>query len=44
MQEPFDIEIGPINYSVFPEGNDSYTFLKMEENISRFRKILHLSG
>jgi hypothetical protein len=28
MQEPFDIEIGPINYSVFPEGNDSYTIFK----------------
>jgi len=28
MQEPFDIVIGPINYSVFPEGNDSYTIFK----------------
>jgi len=28
MQEPFDIEIGPVNYSVFPEGNDSYTIFK----------------
>lgn len=28
MQEPFDIEIGQINYSVFPEGNDSYTIFK----------------
>lgn len=28
MQEPFDIEIGPVNYSVFPEGNDTYTIFK----------------
>jgi len=28
MQEPFDIEIGPITYSIFPEGNDIYTIFK----------------
>ncbi|WP_316799116.1 hypothetical protein [Pedobacter frigidisoli] len=28
MQEPFDIEIGPVSYSVFPEGNDTYTIFK----------------
>jgi len=28
MEEPFDIEIGPVNYSVFPEGNDQYTIFK----------------
>ncbi|WP_448698409.1 hypothetical protein ACFGVR_16370 [Mucilaginibacter sp. AW1-3] len=28
MQEPFDIEIGPVTYSVFPEGNDTYVIFK----------------
>jgi len=28
MQEPFDIEIGSITYSVFPEEDDMYTIFK----------------
>jgi hypothetical protein len=28
MEEPFDIEIGPITYSVFPEEDDIYTIFK----------------
>lgn len=28
MQEPFDIEIGPVTYSVFPEEDDMYTIFK----------------
>lgn len=28
MQEPFDIEIGEIEYSVFPEEEDIYTIFK----------------
>ena len=28
MQQPFDIEIGEINYAVFPEGNDTYVIFK----------------
>ncbi len=28
MQEPFDIVIGNIDYSVFPEENDTYTIFK----------------
>lgn len=28
MQEPFDIEIGEIEYSVFPEEEDVYTIFK----------------
>jgi len=28
MQEPFDIEIGPITYAIFPEGNEMYTVFK----------------
>ena len=28
MQQPFDIEIGSINYAIFPEGNDTYVIFK----------------
>ena len=28
MNEPFDLEIGGITYSVFPEGEDIYTIVK----------------
>lgn len=28
MQEPFDIQIGAIDYAVFPEGNDTYVIFK----------------
>jgi hypothetical protein len=28
MQEPFDLEIGDITYSVFPEEEDMYTIFK----------------
>jgi len=28
MQEPFDIQIGEIDYAVFPEGNDTYVIFK----------------
>lgn len=28
MQEPFDVEVGPVVYAVFPEGNDTYTIFK----------------
>ncbi len=28
MEEPFDIEIGEITYSVFPEENDTFTIFK----------------
>ena len=28
MEEPFDIEIGDITYSVFPEENDTFTIFK----------------
>lgn len=26
--EPFDIEVGAVNYAVFPEGNETYTIFK----------------
>lgn len=28
MQEPFDIEVGDVEYAVFPEENDTYTVFK----------------
>ncbi len=28
MEEPFDLEIGAVTYSVFPEGDDMYTIFK----------------
>jgi len=28
MQEPFDIEVGEVEYAVFPEENDTYTIFK----------------
>ncbi len=28
MQQPFDIEIGTLNYAIFPEGNDTYVVFK----------------
>ncbi len=28
MQEPFDVAVGKVTYSVFPEGNDIYTIFK----------------
>ncbi|MES2651326.1 MAG: hypothetical protein V4663_06270 [Bacteroidota bacterium] len=28
MQLPFDLEIGPLHYAVFPEGNDTYVVFK----------------
>ncbi len=28
IQEPFDIEVGEITYSVFPEEKDTYTIFK----------------
>lgn len=28
MLQPFDIEIGDINYAIFPEGNDTYVVFK----------------
>ncbi len=28
MQQPFDVQIGDIDYAVFPEGNDTYVVFK----------------
>lgn len=28
MQQPFDVEIGSVNYAIFPEGNDTYVVFK----------------
>lgn len=38
MQEPFDIEIGEIVYSVFPEEEDSYTIFKEGQEYVQIQK------
>lgn len=36
--EPFDIELGPVNYAVFPEGNDTYVIFKEGEEYVHIQK------
>lgn len=38
MQEPFDIQIGDINYAVFPEGNDIYVIFKEGKEYAHIQK------
>lgn len=38
MQEPFDIEIGDINYAIFPEGNDVYVVFKEGKAYAQIQK------
>lgn len=38
MQQPFDIEIGEINYAVFPEGNDIYVVYKEGKEYAQIQK------
>lgn len=38
MQEPFDIQIGNINYAVFPEGNDTYVIFKEGKEYTHIQK------
>lgn len=38
MQEPFDIQIGNINYAVFPEGNDTYVIYKEGKEYTTIQK------
>lgn len=38
MNEPFDVEIGGINYSVFPEGEDIYAIFKEGVDYLRIQK------
>jgi hypothetical protein len=38
MQQPFDIEIGPINYAVFPEGNDTYVIFREGKEYAHIQK------
>ncbi|MBC7615245.1 MAG: hypothetical protein H7202_04190 [Pedobacter sp.] len=28
MQQPFDLEVGSLQYAIFPEGNDTYIVFK----------------
>lgn len=38
MQEPFDIQIGDLNYAVFPEGNDTYVIFKEGKEYAHIQK------
>lgn len=38
MQQPFDIEIGEINYAIFPEGNDIYVVYKDGKEYAQIQK------
>lgn len=38
MQQPFDIEIGPINYAIFPEGNDTYVVFRDGNEYAQIQK------
>jgi hypothetical protein len=38
MQQPFDIEIGEINYAIFPEGNDTYVVYKEGKEYVQIQK------
>lgn len=42
MQQPFDIEIGTINYAVFPEGNDTYIVYKDGKEYLQIQKDCNL--
>jgi len=38
MQQPFDLEIGNINYAIFPEGNDVYVVFKEGKEYAQIQK------
>lgn len=38
MQQPFDISIGPDDYAVFPEGNDTYVIFKNGKEYVQIQK------
>ena len=38
MQQPFDIELGGVIYSVFPEEEDVYTIFKEGEEYIKIQK------
>lgn len=38
MQQPFDVEIGNINYAIFPEGNDIYVVFKDGKEYAQIQK------
>lgn len=42
MQEPFDIQIGDLNYAVFPEGNDTYVIFKEGKEYAHIQKDTEL--
>ncbi len=38
MQQPFDLEIGEVNYAIFPEGNDIYVVYKEGKEYAQIQK------
>lgn len=36
--QPFDLEIGNINYAIFPEGNDTYVVYKEGKEYAQIQK------
>ncbi len=38
MQQPFDIQIGDIDYAIFPEGNDTYVIYKNGKEYAHIQK------
>ena len=38
MQQPFDLEIGEVNYAIFPEGNDTYVVFKEGKEYAHIQK------
>lgn len=38
MQQPFDINIGNVDYAVFPEGNDTYVIFKNGKEYVQIQK------
>lgn len=38
MQQPFDLEIGDINYAIFPEGEDIYVVFKDGKEYAQIQK------
>lgn len=38
MQQPFDIEVGDVNYAIFPEGNHTYVVYKDGKEYAQIQK------
>ena len=38
MQQPFDLEVGSLQYAIFPEGNDTYIVFKEGKEYLQIQK------